>query len=143
MAVVLDAFALIALALDEPAAPEVEAILRGGSCNVSAVNLAEALDQLGRVHGRPMPELEAAFGPVLDEALTVAAADGAIAWRAAELRRRHYRRRQSELSLADCIALATARPGDQLATADRPLARAARAEEIDVVALPDSTGRRA
>jgi PIN domain nuclease of toxin-antitoxin system len=139
---VLDAFALVALTLDEPAAAEVEAILRRGDCVVSAVNLAEALDQLGRVHGRTADELRAAFGPVLDEVLAVVAPDEAVAWRAAELRRRHYRRRASELSLADCVALASTRSTDELATADRPLARAARAEGIGLLALPDTAGRR-
>lgn len=142
MATVLDAFALVALALDEPAAPEVEATLRRGDCAVSAVNLAEAIDQLGRVHDRADDELRAAFAPVLGEELSVVAADEAVAWRAADLRRRHYRRSHSELSLADCVALSIARRGDRLATADPPLARAARAEGIDVLALPDTAGRR-
>jgi uncharacterized protein with PIN domain len=142
MTTVLDAFALVALALDEPAAPEVEAALRRGGCRVAAVNFAEAIDQLGRVHDRPGGELRAAFGSLLGEVLDVVATDEAIAWRAAELRRRHYRRRRSELSLADCVALATTPPGDRLATSDPPLAAAARAEGIDVLALPDTAGRR-
>jgi PIN domain nuclease of toxin-antitoxin system len=139
---VLDAFALVALALDEPAAAEVEATVRRGDCVVSAVNLAEAVDQLGRVHDRSTEELRAAFGPVLGEAIAVVAAGEAVAWRAADLRRRHHRRRDSELSLADCMALATTSEHDRLVTADPPLARAARAEGIDVLALPDSAGRR-
>lgn len=142
MAVVLDAFALVALALDEPAAAEVEAALRRGDCLVSAVNLAEAIDQLGRVHRRSEQELRAAFAPVLDEVLSVVAADEAVAWRTAVVRRRHYRRRESELSLADCVALATAQAGHRLATADEPLARAARAEGIGVLGLPDTAGDR-
>jgi PIN domain nuclease of toxin-antitoxin system len=142
MAFVLDAFALVALALDEPAAPEVEMSLRRGDSKVSAVNLAEAIDQLGRVHGHGTDQLRAAFEPVLGEVLEVVDVDGTLGWRAAELRRRHYRRRASELSLADCIALATTGHGDTLATADAPLARAARAESVEILALPDATGRR-
>lgn len=142
MASILDAFALVALALEEPAAAEVEAMLRRGDCVVSAVNLAEALDQLGRVHGHSTTELRATIEPVLGAAVAVVAADEEIAWRTAELRRRHYRRQDSELSLADCVALATARQGDRLATADPPLARAARAEGIELLALPDRNGRR-
>ena len=142
MASILDAFALIALALDEPAAADVEATVRRGDCSVSAVNLAEAIDQLGRVHGHSMDELRGAIGPVLGEAISVVVADEEVAWRAAELRRRHYRRRHSELSLADCVALSIARKGDRLVTSDPPLARAARAEGIDVLAVPDTFGRR-
>lgn len=142
MASVLDAFAIVALTLDEPAAPEVEALLRRGDCTVCAVNLAEAIDQLGRVRERTEDELRLAFEPILGEALHVVVADEAVAWRAAGLRRRHYRRRHSELSLADCVALATVGGSDRLVTADPPLARAARAEEMEVVALPDTAGRR-
>jgi uncharacterized protein with PIN domain len=139
---VLDAFALVALALDEPAASEVEAALRRGSCRMSGANFAEAIDQLCRVHKQPIEDVRAAFQPVVDEVLEVVAVDQAIGWRAAELRRRYYRRRQSEVSLADCIALATAGGGEEIATADPPLARAARAEGMEVIALPDSGGRR-
>lgn len=142
MAVVLDAFALVALALDEPAAGEVETLLRRGDARVSAVNFAEAIDQLGRVHGRDGGELRAAFEPVVGEAFTIDPVDGASAWQAAQLRRRHYRRRSSELSLADSFALAAAITAGTLATADPPLARAARAEHVAVEALPDSSGRR-
>jgi PIN domain nuclease of toxin-antitoxin system len=142
MTVVLDAFALVALALDEPAAPEVEMTLRRGDSKVSAVNFAEAIDQLGRVHGHGTAQLRAVFEPVLGEVLEVVDVDETLCWRAADLRRRHYRRRVSEISLADCIALATSSEGDTLATADPPLARAARAESIEVLALPDAAGRR-
>ena len=47
----------------------------------------------------------------------------------------------SPLSLADCVLLAAA-SGASLATADPPLARAARAERIEVHPLQDSRGRR-
>jgi len=139
---ILDAFPLVAFALEEPATAEVELLLRRSDCVMSAVNFAEAIDQLGRVHGRDQEQLHALFDPVLRGALTVMAMDRVVAWRAAELRRRHYRRRGSELSLADCAALATAQDGGPLVTADPPLARAARAEGVEVLALPDSRGRR-
>lgn len=142
MATVLDAFALVALALDEPAADEVETIVRRGGARVAAVNLAEALDQLGRARGRNGEALRAAFGPVLGESVAVHELGEADAWRAVELRRGHYRRRTSELSLADCFALAIVEPEDVFVTADPPLIRAARAEGREVVALSDSRGRR-
>jgi rRNA-processing protein FCF1 len=94
------------------------------------------------VHGHGTDQLRAAFEPVLGEALEVVDVDEVLGWRAAELRRRHYRRRVSELSLADCIALASTRDSDTLATTDPPLARAARAESIEVLALSDAAGRR-
>jgi hypothetical protein len=46
------------------------------------------------------------------------------------------------VSLGDCFVLATAGPGDAVATADPVVAAVARAEGIGVESLPDSTGRR-
>ncbi len=40
----LDAYAVLALALDEPAAGEVEALIRKGEAAITAVNLFEAAD---------------------------------------------------------------------------------------------------
>ena len=142
MAAILDAFALVALALDEPAAGEVEVILRRGGSRIVAVNLAEALDQLGRVHGHPPYRLREVFEPLLAESLDMIAITEPLTWRAVELRRLHYRRRTSELSLADCFVLAAAQPEDAIVTADRPLARASRAEDMNVIGLPDTRGGR-
>jgi predicted nucleic acid-binding protein len=75
------------------------------------------------------------------ESLTLVAVDERLARDGASLRARHYHRTRSALSLADCVLLAAA-SGAALATADAPLARAARGEQIEVHALPDSRGRR-
>lgn len=75
--------------------------------------------------------------------LEVAGLDAGLALAAGSLRARHYRRRTCEVSLGDCCALALAKRRDlALATADPELAATARAESVDVVALPDSRGRR-
>lgn len=140
---VLDAFALVALALDEPAAAEVEALLRRGDAVMTTTNLGEALDQLHRVHALPLEELEAQLASLLGGAVTLREVNEALMWRAVELRGRHYRRQGSELSLADCVALAAAEPNvDRLATADAALAAAAPAESVELIALPASDGRR-
>lgn len=142
MTVVLDAYALIALALDEPAAGEVEALVRRGSTAVSAVNLAEAVDVLGRVHDVPAERIRASFELLLGEPVAVLAVDENAAWRAAQLRARHYHRTRSPVSLADCVLLAAARRGDAVATPDAAVAAAARSEGVELIALPDSGGRR-
>jgi uncharacterized protein with PIN domain len=142
MAIVLDAYPLIALLRAERAADEVEAILREGDAAVSAVNLGEALDVLERRFGVPTQELRSALDLLLSGGLEVLAVSERQAWRAAELRARRYARQRSELSLADCFALASMEDDDRLATADRPLAEAARAEGFAVLPLPDSRGRR-
>lgn len=65
-----------------------------------------------------------------------------IALRAGAIRDAACRGRQIDVSLADCIAIATAGPGGTVATSDPDLARVAHAEGVNVVALPDSRGRR-
>jgi uncharacterized protein with PIN domain len=142
MATVLDAYPLIALLRAEPAADEVEAILREGNAAMSAVNLAETLDVLERRFAVPNSDLRSALGQLISAGLEVRGVSEPQAWRAAELRARRYARQRCELSLADCFALSSVGEGDRLATADRPLAEAARAEGLAVTPLPDSQGQR-
>lgn len=141
MTVLLDAFALIALLRDEPAAGEVEALLRRGEAAVTAINLAEALDVLERVDAVPRARLDELTGPLVAESVGLVEVDERLARDSASLRARHYHRTRSPLSLADCVLLAAA-SGASLATADPPLARAARAERIEIHPLQDSRGRR-
>jgi len=69
-------------------------------------------------------------------------ADEVVARLAGRLRSEKYRRTEAPLSLADCFALATASLLDlALATADPALAHAAREEGVEVIGLPDSSGR--
>ena len=143
MTVLLDAFALIALLRGEPAADEVETILRRGEAAMSAVNLAEALDVLQRVDGVDRARLDAVTGPLVAESVQLLAVDERTARDGADVRARRYHRTRAPLSLADCILLAAARAADAVvATADRPLAAVIRAEGIEIAPLPDSRGRR-
>ena len=122
--IALDAYALVALLADEPAAAEVEELLRRGGIGVSAVNLAEAIDVLVRVHSIPGDDALAAVEPLLDGAIDVLPATREQAVRAAELRSHHYERNERPLSLADCFLLAAA--GEAVATADPVVATVAR-----------------
>ena len=139
---ILDAYALVALLADEPAAQEVDVLLRSVRTAVSSVNLAEAVDIACRVHRVPEEEVREAVAPLLHDLVDVVAPAEADAWRAAQLRVKHYDRRRSPLSLADCFLLATATTVDRIATADQPVATAARSEGIAIMALPDTGGRR-
>ena len=141
--IVLDAYALVAFLGAEPAPPEVERLLRGGDCVVSAVNLAEAVDVTCRVHGLALDEVRDVVRTLtLGGQLRVSSADEASGWRAADIRQSHYAKKTCELSLADCFLIgAAASPGDQIATSDPPVAAVARSERLQVIALPDSTGR--
>jgi PIN domain nuclease of toxin-antitoxin system len=141
--ILLDAYALIALLRDEPAADEVEGLLRGGDCAVSVVNLAESIDVSCRVHHLALEDVRNALTPlILAGQVRPLVPDERSAWKAAELRNAYYQRKSCELSLADCFLLSAALPGDKIATADAPAARVARLEEIEVIALPDSEGAR-
>lgn len=140
--IALDAYALVAFLADEPARDEVEVLLRE-SCVVTIVNLAESLDVLGRVYGIGEDELRRLVDPLLGDALAVDAPPAEDAWVVASLRRRYYDREKRELSLADCFLLAAAsRLGASVATADPPVASVARDESLELIALPDSSGRR-
>jgi PIN domain nuclease of toxin-antitoxin system len=132
MSVLLDAFALIALLAGEPAADEVEMLLRGGEAAMTAVNLAEALDVLQRVQGIPRERLQEVTAPLVGERMKLLPIDERIARDAADVRARRYHRTRAPLSLADCILLAATGESDVLATADGPLIRVAEAENVQV-----------
>jgi PIN domain nuclease of toxin-antitoxin system len=138
----LDAYALLAFLRDEPAADEVAEILRGDDVAIVSANLAEVVDQLMRRAQIERSVITEALSPVLDERLVVLPVGGQVAWTAAEVRAQHYRRKDAELSLADCLLIASAADGDAIATSDAPVAETARARGILVVGLPDSAGRR-
>jgi uncharacterized protein with PIN domain len=140
---VLDAYALVALIVDEPAAEIVESILRSGDAAMTSVNLGEAIDVSCRVHGFDEDAVRAIVEPLmLGRHLSVREPDDASAFRAAHFRIAHYDRRVCPISIADCFLLAAAGPGDRVATADPAVAAVARAETITLLSLPDSTGRR-
>lgn len=80
---------------------------------------------------------------LVETGVSVIPVDQSLAGRTGELRARHYRRGISDVSLADCAALATSLSlSTPLATSDPALAQAARAEGCVVVALPDTRGVR-
>ena len=141
--ILLDAYALVALLGDEPPAAEVAALLDEGECAMTAVNLAEVVDVAGRT-GRLEPgELRDLVGTLaVSGRLRVLTVGEDSVWRAGDLRGKHYANKSSELSLAACFLLGSAGPDDAIATADAPVARAARAEGIPIVALSSSSGRR-
>ncbi len=138
---VLDAFAVLAFLKGEPAAPEVrELLVSDEGALLTAVGVAEVLDHLVRLAGADEDEA------VLDVAELGLGSppplDGDLAVRAGLLRARHYHRTSRPVSLADCVAAATARQvGRPLATADPHLLDMCGDEGIAVIALPDSRGR--
>ena len=139
-AVVIDSQPLVALLLDEPRAADVEGLLRDGDTRVSTVSLAEVLDVLTRRAGLPRDEVELVLAGLLAGVLVPVAPDVNAAHRAADVRRRHFDRRTRRLSLADCFVIATAQPGDSVASGDRGLLEVARAEGLGDVDLAAALG---
>jgi PIN domain nuclease of toxin-antitoxin system len=135
-----DAFAVVALLRGEPAADDLEPIVRAGAGRIHPVNLAEVVDRLARVGGVDPDEIVEDVA-LLDIETTDCLADTVVT--AGALRARHYRRAASAISLGDCVAGAHALAADlPLATADPALATMVRAENGTVLALPDSSGNR-
>lgn len=141
---VLDSQAVIALLRDEPAADEVEAILRGrgGIAVISAVALAEVFDVLVRAARRRVDEVSLLLDTLLAAGLDVVPVDEEIGRLAGILRSRHWNRDRRPVSIVDCTVLATGMTAQEpIATSDAALIGAARAEGHPVVVLPDSKGR--
>ena len=138
---VLDAYALVAYLRGEAAANDVATLLRMPTI-LSAANAAEVLDQLVRVYGRDADDVHADLALLANAGMHLAPVTADAALLAGRLRARHYHRQRMAVSLADCIAAATAlserRP---LATADPALAALVRTEGGKIHGLPDSAGR--
>jgi predicted nucleic acid-binding protein len=139
---VLDAYAVLAYLRGERSADEVAALLRSPTL-LSAVNAAEVLDQLVRVFGRDADDVHADLALLSHAGMEITPVTVEIGLLAGRLRGRHHHRDRMAVSLADCVAAATAlsqrRP---LATSDPALAGMLRAEGGPVHGLPDSRGRR-
>lgn len=141
---VLDAYALVAALAGEAARDDVEDLMAEGATPITAVNLAEVVDVMVRRKGRTAAEVSDRLDLLGRwEALQVVPVDRALAARAGTLRASHYHRSRRPVSVADCVAAATAEGlGEALATSDPHLAAMARDEGVEVVPLPDSRGRR-
>jgi PIN domain nuclease of toxin-antitoxin system len=136
---VLDAYALIALLLDEPAAEEVAQVLRSGEAAVTSVNYGEVLDRLVRARRIPEPRVRAALEPLLDGSLRRIDVGFALVESAVRLRAEHYHRERMPLSLADCICIAAAGADGKVATADAAMLAVAGAEGVGTVPLDQAS----
>jgi uncharacterized protein with PIN domain len=140
---VLDAYSLVALLAGEPAADEVGQLIASGPAAVPAPNLAEAADRLGRIHNIAVKRTRSTVESLEQSTgLHVRVLECSHAWRAAELRVKHYHRTQRPLSLGDCLLLAMTGEGDQLASSDPHVLATANEARIAWIALQDSQGRR-
>jgi PIN domain nuclease of toxin-antitoxin system len=139
---ILDAHAVLAFLRDEPAAPDVEALLLDHiDAALTPVGVAQVLDRLIRLGG--VDEEEAALDLAQLGLADPAPLSAAVASAAGRLRAGRYHRTHCAVSLADCIAAESARVRRcPLATSDPHLLELCTAEGIAVEILPDSSGRR-
>ena len=133
----LDAYALIAFLVGGPATEQVRTILRNGDTAVATANMVEALDVSQRVYGLPIRRAVEILEPLLEGPLSAVSLDLSIAERAAEIRAGHYHRSTRPISLADAVLVASAKPGDVIATSDPDVLAVAAAEGIASIALPE------
>jgi predicted nucleic acid-binding protein len=138
----IDASALIALLGAEPAAGEVQEMLRGGAA-MTTLNLAEGIDRLKRRYDLEIERTRPVIEGLLAKSLVLLPLGPAQAWRAGEIRAAHYHRSRCPISLADAVLVASAPAGGRIASSDGPLLNVAASEGIATAALPDSKGRRA
>jgi len=137
---ILDAQAVIALLREEAAAEEVGRLVASPTM-LSALNAAEVLDQMVRVFGHDAADIHADLARLQRGGLWFAPVTDEVGILAGQLRARHYHRTRRAVSLADCVAAATALTEKQpLATADPALVAMVRDQGGQVHALPDTGG---
>lgn len=138
MNVLLDANALLAVLLAEPAMELVVALLREGKAAMTGVNIAEVFDVGVRRKGFPLQRMTEFVEPLLDGPIVPIPVDPSLARRAGEIRAAHYHRSKHRISLADAVLLGAARPTDRIATADKPVLATAAELGIETIELPHS-----
>lgn len=138
---VLDAYAVLALLKGEPAAERVAHLLEDDpNVSLTPLGVAEVLDHLVRIEkatdekaALDLAQLGLADPPPLD---------ATVATRTGLLRARHHHRTRRAVSLADCVVAEVARSANTaVATSDPHLLDLCHDEGIDVIVLPDSSGR--
>ena len=139
---VIDAAGLISFFTDEPAAAQVEELLKQPGAAMTALNLAEVLDTLERVRRYLPDELLDAVEQLVSAGLAVLSVEHEDGRDAGQLRASYYHSRTCPVSMADCVLLAcVSNRGAQLATSDAALVQVAHRLALEVVPLPNSAGR--
>lgn len=141
MTAVCDASAILSLLRGEPGAPAVEAVLGQGGGACAAVNLAEVVDVLVRKSGVAPDAVGVAAADLQSAGLRIEPCDSSLGLRAGQVRATHYHRQSLPISMADCMALATAeRLGGTLVSSDQHLCELAAAVGVAVHPIANSSG---
>lgn len=140
MRVLLDANALLAVLVGEPAMDRVLSILRQGSAAMTGANVAEVFEVGIRRKGLSPERMSEVVEPLFDGPIACVPVDRALAGSAGRPRAARYHRSGAGISLADAVLLAAAQPGDEIATADSGVLAIAAELGIETVELPPSSG---
>lgn len=137
--IVLDAQALEAFFVGEPAMPTVTRIFGSGEpVTIAAINLGETADRMIRVHGADPFRVA---GDIAECGIHITGLDSDLVLVAASLRAAHYHRVRRPVSLADCVAAALSLDRvARLATSDPALLDLVVDEGGLVEPLPGSDG---
>lgn len=136
----LDANALVAVILGEPAMSQVLGLIRGGDAAMTAVNIIEVYDVASRREGISSRRVREVVEPLFESTIEPRPVDADLARRAADIRVEHYRRKTRPLSLADVTLLAAAQSRDRIATSDADVLAVATELGIETIELPRSSG---
>jgi PIN domain nuclease of toxin-antitoxin system len=140
VSVLLDANALLAVLLGEPAMDRVLSLLHGGKAAMTGANIAEVFDVGLRRKGFSASRMAELVDPLFEGPIATVPVGSRLARRAGELRATHYHRVDRRISLADAILLAAAEPADQIATSDSHVLIVASELGIETIELPPSSG---
>jgi predicted nucleic acid-binding protein len=132
----LDANALVAVILGEPAMDQVLGLLREGNAAMPVSNIVEVYDISTRREGLPVERVAEIVEPLFEGPIEPIVVDAGLARHAAEIRFKHYHRATRALSLADVILLAAAGTTDKIVTSDSDVLAVAAALGIETVELP-------
>jgi PIN domain nuclease of toxin-antitoxin system len=138
--VLLDANALLAFLVDEPAMERVLSLIRQGNTAMTGVNIAEVFDVGVRRKGLSPTRMTELIGPLFEGSIACVPVDQLLAGPAGLLRGSRYHRSKSRISLADAVLLTAARPGDRIATSDSGVLAVAVELGIETIELPPSSG---
>jgi PIN domain nuclease of toxin-antitoxin system len=136
----LDANALVAVILGQPAMKQVLGLVREGNAAMVAANITEVYDVASRREGISPPRVRAVVEPLFEGMIEPVPVDANLAREAAEIWIEHYHRRTRPLSLADVTLLAAAQPRDRIASSDSDVLATAADLGIETIELPASSG---
>jgi PIN domain nuclease of toxin-antitoxin system len=136
----LDANALLAVLVGEPAMEHVLSLIRQGNAAMTGANIAEVFDVGTRRKGLSPTRMTELIEPLFDGPIACVPVDQGLAGSAGLLRGDRYHRSKSRLSLADAVLLAAAGPADQIATSDSEVLAIAAEMDIETIELPPSSG---